>query len=67
MERIQAPEGVAALMRQLWEKHQRGETLNRGNIFFVNLPPLSDKERKKLNPVDTMYTDLYTADNECPI
>lgn len=38
MKRIQAPEGVAALMWELWEKHQRGGTPDRGNVFFVDLP-----------------------------
>lgn len=54
MKRIQTPEGVAALMWELREKHQQGETLDRGNVFLVDLPPLSDEERKKLNPVDTL-------------
>lgn len=64
---IQAPEGVAALMRKLWEKNQRGETLNRGNVFFVDLPPVSEEERKSLNPVDPLYADFDPADNGCPI
>ena len=67
MKRIQAPEGVAALMWELWEKHQRGETPDRGNVFLVDLPPLSDEERKKLNPVDTLYADIDAADDGCPI
>lgn len=67
MNRIQAPEGVAALMRELWEKHQRGESFKRGNVFFVDLPPISEEERQRLNPVDTLYADLAPADNGCPI
>lgn len=67
MKRIQAPEGVAALMWELWEKHQRGETLDKDNVFFVDLPPLSDEERKELNPVDTLYADIDATDDGCPI
>lgn len=67
MKRIQTPEGVVALMLELCEKHQRGKTLDRDNVFFVDLPPLSDEERKKLNPVDTLYADLDQTDTGCPI
>lgn len=67
MYRIQAPKGVAALMRELWEKYQHGETLNSGNVFFVDLPTVSEEERKKLNPVDILYADLDPADHGCPI
>lgn len=67
MNRIQAPEGVTALMRELWEKHQRGESFQRGNVFFVDLPPISEEERKRLNPVDTLYADLDPAESGCPI
>lgn len=66
MKRIQAPSGVSALMRQLWVKHQRGETLDRDNVFFVDLTSLSDEERKKLNPV-ALYADLDQTDTGYPI
>lgn len=67
MKRIQAPEGVADLMRELWGKHHRGGIFNRDNVFFVDLPPVSEEERKRLNLVDTLYADLDPADNGCPI
>lgn len=65
MERIQAPDGVAALMRELWEKHQRGETREGRNVFLVDLPPLTDEERKRLNQVEAPDAGLGTAEKGC--
>lgn len=43
-----SPEGVSALMKELWERHQRGEKSTGCKVFMVDLPPLTDEERKAL-------------------
>lgn len=66
MQRIQAPEGVSALMRELWETHQRGEFRKGCNVFFVDLPPLTEEESRQLR-VDGTIADIDPAEEGCPI
>lgn len=42
------PEGVSALMKELWYSHQRGEKFTGCKVFMVDLPLLTDEERKTL-------------------
>ncbi|MCM1141957.1 MAG: hypothetical protein NC453_25585, partial [Muribaculum sp.] len=48
-ERIKSPEGVSSLMRELWERHQRGENSARGKVYFVDLPGPTKEEREQMD------------------
>lgn len=66
---LQSPEGISALMHELWESYRKG-TLNRsgrGQAYIVDLPPLTDEERRRLSPVASLYADLDPADSGCPV
>lgn len=46
--RISSPEGVSALMRELWECHTRGEKAAANNVYFVDLPEPTAEEREQM-------------------
>ena len=43
-----SPEGVSALMRQLWERHKRGEKTSEGKVYYVDLPEPTAEEREQM-------------------
>ena len=45
---IQAPDGVSLLMENLWLRHKAGIEQRINNVFFVELPPLTEEETAKL-------------------
>ncbi len=44
---INSPEGVTALMESMWLRHQLGMPQHPNNVFYVELPPLTDEEKTK--------------------
>ncbi len=46
--RISSPDGVSALMRELWERHNRGEKVTANNVYFVDLPEPTAEEREEM-------------------
>lgn len=46
MKRIQAPEGVAALMRELYGDFKSGKSSSNNNLFLVNLHLPTEIEKK---------------------
>lgn len=45
-ERIQAPEGIAKLMEELWLNHQSDCMQVPGRIFMIDLPEPTDEEKR---------------------
>lgn len=62
--RISSPEGVSALMRELWNQHQRGEKPSRCRVYMVDLPPVSKEEKRNMFPEED-YGEK--AEDGCPI
>ena len=48
MQRIQSPEGVAELMRELWLEHQLGSKGHRKKEYWVDFPPLTEEEKAEI-------------------
>ena len=42
---IHSPEEVALLMENIWLHHKAGMKQRSDNVFFVDLPPLTEEER----------------------
>ena len=42
---IKSPEEVAKLMEDLWLNHKAGNKAPPNNVFWVELPPLSEEEK----------------------
>lgn len=61
---IQAPDGVALLMENLWLRHKVGIKPPTNNVFFVELPPLSEKEKAGKDIIDSQnysQEELYVV------
>ncbi len=43
---IKSPEGVKELLKELWEKHQRGEQTASAPIYMVELPEPTEEEKR---------------------
>ncbi len=43
---IKSPEGVKELLRDLWEKHQRGEQTASAPVYMVELPEPTEEEMR---------------------
>lgn len=54
---IKSPEGVVLLMENLWLRHRAGMKQKSNNVFMVELPPLSEEERRAINKSDTFDYD----------
>lgn len=39
------PDGVGMLMESLWIRHQLNMPQRKNNVFFIDLPPLTDEEK----------------------
>ena len=48
--KISSPEGVVALMRDLWNQHQHGEKPSHCQVYMVDLPPVSEEEKRNMYP-----------------
>lgn len=67
---IKSPEGVSKLMEDLWINHKAGNKAPQNNVFWVELPPLSEAEKasikankeaelKEAKDKDDKHEDLY--------
>lgn len=45
---IKAPEGINLLLENLWLRHKAGMQQRHNKVFMVDLPPLTEDERKTL-------------------
>mgnify|MGYP000002739779 CR=1 FL=1 len=58
--RINSPEGVTALMESIWLRHKLNMAQRPNNVFFVDLPPLSEEEKaliKAENEANNRFDD----------
>ena len=44
--RVKSPEGVKALIRELWEKHSRGERIEDSPVYMIELPEPTEEEKR---------------------
>lgn len=42
---VQSPNGVEKLMHEIWLRHKTGLQHTHGNMFMVELPPLTEEEK----------------------
>lgn len=42
---LDTPDGVGMLMESLWLRHQLNMPQRKNNVFFVDLPPLTEEEK----------------------
>lgn len=54
---IKSPEEVRKLMEDLWLNHKAGDKAPQNNVFWVELPPLTQEEKAK--DIDDNPEDLY--------
>lgn len=47
---IQSPDDVAMLMESMWVRHTLKLPQSPNNVFMVDLPPLTDKEKAEIYP-----------------
>ena len=45
---IKTPEGVSMLMENLWLRHKAGLKRPGNNVFWVDLPPLTEEEKAEI-------------------
>ena len=45
---IKTPEGVSKLMEDLWVRHKAGLQQPQNNMFWVDLPPLTEEEKAEI-------------------
>lgn len=43
---IKSPEGVKELLKELWEKHHRGERTASAPVYMVELPDPTEEEKR---------------------
>ena len=48
VQRIKTPEGVSKLMENLWLRHKAGLKRPGNNVFWVDLPPLTEEEKAEI-------------------
>ncbi len=64
---IKTPEGVSLLIENIWLRHKAGIQQRAGNVFMVELPPLTEEEKASLHhgnkdkPIDEDSEELYCA------
>lgn len=68
MKTINSPDGVTLLMENLWLRHKAGIKQRQGNVYMVELPPLTEEEladarrkAKENNRSDDEPEELYGA------
>lgn len=44
-QRIKTPEGITKLVEDMWLRHKAGIKQPQDNVFWLDLPPLTDEER----------------------
>ena len=60
---IHSPEGVALLMENIWLRHKAGMKQRSNNVFFVDLPPLTEEEREEIRRKDAFaHSSDYTQE-----
>ena len=60
---IQSPEGVVLLMENMWLRHKVGIAQRSNNVFFVNLPPLTEEDREEIRRKDvSTHSSDYTQE-----
>lgn len=42
---LDTPDGVGMLMESIWLRHQLNLPQRKNNVFFIDLPPLTDEEK----------------------
>lgn len=45
---IKTPEGVARLLEDMWLRHKTGIQQSADNVFWVDLPPLTEEEKAEI-------------------
>lgn len=43
---IKSPDGVKELLKELWERHQRGEQTASAPVYMVELPEPTEEEKR---------------------
>ena len=59
---IKSPEEIRKLMEDLWLNHKAGNSLPKNNVFWVDLPPLTEGEKIEVEASkkqDDQPEDLY--------
>ena len=46
--KLKSPEEVTKLMEDLWLNHKAGNKATQNNVFWVELPPLSEEEKASI-------------------
>ena len=46
--KLKSPEEVTKLMEDLWLNHKTGNKTTLNNVFWVELPPLSEEEKASI-------------------
>ena len=60
---IQSPEEVALIMENMWLRHKTGMGQRSDNVFFVDLPPLTEEEREEIRRKDALaHSSDYTQE-----
>lgn len=52
---VKSPEGVALLMENMWFRHSSGMKQSSDNVFYVELPPLTEEERAEIHRKDALH------------
>lgn len=45
---LDSPDGVGMLMESLWLRHQLNMPQRKNNVFIIDLPPLTEKEKAQI-------------------
>lgn len=45
---VKSPEGVRKLMEDLWNKHHNNQPFPLDNVYWVELPPLTEEEKAQI-------------------
>ena len=60
---IHSPERVTLLMENMWLRHKAGMKQRSNNVFFVDLPPLTEEEREEICRKDAFaHSSDYTQE-----
>lgn len=51
---IQSPDGIALLLESMWLRHTLKLPQRADNIFIVDLPPLTDKDKTEMHQSDDL-------------
>ena len=47
-QRIKTPEGITKLVEAMWLRHKAGVKQPQSNVFWLDLPPLTDEEKASI-------------------